>query len=117
MRGINKVIILGRMGHDPEEKKTANGVTFVDLRVATNRSMQKGDEWIEVADWHQVRLWNLEAERSLKLLRKGSTVAFTGQLRTDNWIDQEGEKRSRTYIKGDHFEFVSNPIAMVTSNA
>ena len=116
MRGINKVIILGRMGHDPEEKKTAGGVTFVDLSVATNRSIQKGEEWIEVADWHQIRLWNLEAERSIKLLKKGSTAAFVGQLRTDNWLDQNGEKKTRTYIKGEHFEFVANSIAMITSN-
>jgi len=109
MRGINKVIVLGRMGHDPELKKTVAGRSYTDLNIATNRVIPKGDEWVEVVDWHQIRLWEREAERSIKLLQKGTATAVVGQLRTDTWIGESGEKRSRTYIKGDHFEFVSHP--------
>ena len=62
MRGVNKVFIIGRLGRDPEINSTANGHSYATLSVATNRSTRKGEDWIEIADWHNVRVWDRDAE-------------------------------------------------------
>ena len=106
MRGVNKIFLLGRLGRDPELRTTATGRQFTDLRLATNRSVRKGEEWTEVADWHQVRVWERTAELCVGRLSKGSPVAVEGQLRSDQWQNENGDKRSRTYVVGDRVHFL-----------
>ena len=106
MRGINRVFILGRLGHIPELKKTANGMSYTDLSIATHRPTRKGDIWEEKTDWHQVRTWENHAELCVRMLSKGSPLAIEGQLRTDSWLDSTGEKQFKTYIMGDRVHFL-----------
>ena len=98
MRGVNKVIIIGRLGRNPEMHSTANGHSYATLSVATNRSTRKGEEWIEIADWHNVRVWDRNAELCERSLQKGSPVAIEGQIRNERWENQAGEQRKRSYI-------------------
>ena len=106
MRGFNKVLILGRVGHTPELKQTTNGQQFLDLRIATNRPVRQGEEWSEVADWHSVRLWARDAERCADRLRKGSPIAVEGTLRTNSWTDDNQQKRSKTFVHADRAYFL-----------
>ena len=107
MRGINKVFILGNLGHDPELKQTANGTHYADLRIATNRTVRHQDSWSESVDWHHVRTWEQTAELCMRMLTKGCMVAVEGQLRTDSWLDTGGEKRYKTYIHASRLHFLS----------
>jgi len=108
MRGINRIFILGRIGHDPELKKTANNHSYTLLRIATNRPIRKEDSWEEITDWHQVRTWDHNAELCVQMIKKGAPVAVEGQLRTDSWIDPQGERRSKTYVHADKIHFLPN---------
>ena len=108
MRGINQIFLLGRVGHEPEIKKTANEHSYLNLSVATNRSIRRDDKWEEVTDWHQVRTWDQSAELCMRIVEKGDPIAVEGHLRTDSWIDDQGEKRSRTYVYADRIHFLPN---------
>jgi single-strand DNA-binding protein len=101
MRGINKVLILGRIGHDITLRQTNNGRFFVDLNIATNRNINKNDVWVSMADWHRVRFWGKEAEASAKFLVKGAPVAIEGSLRSDSWTTDEGERKFFSYVHGE----------------
>lgn len=106
MRGINKVIICGRLGHDPELRTTPKGAGVCNISLATNRPVREGDGWSDVADWHRIELWDKDAERCHKLAKKGDVIAIEGELRTESWTDREGNKRSKTYVLCRRFEFV-----------
>ena len=106
MRGINQIFLLGRIGHDPDLKQTANEHCYLNLSVATNRSVRRDDKWEEITDWHQVRTWNQTAELCTRVLTKGSPIAVEGHLRTDQWVDQNGDKHSRTYVHADRIHFL-----------
>ena len=109
MRGINNIFILGRIGRDPDLKKTANDHCYLNLSIATNRPIKRDDKWEEITDWHQVRTWNQSAELCERMLKKGSPVAVEGHLRTDSWVDQDGEKQNRTYVYADRIHFLPHP--------
>ena len=100
MRGINKVFILGRLGKDIILQQTKTGRSLVELWIATNRPIQKDGEWSSETDWHAVRFWGKQAETCAKYLGKGSPIALEGSLRSEQWITNDGEKRSRNYIIG-----------------
>ena len=106
MRGINRVFILGRLGQNPELKKTANQHSYVDLRIATNRPYRQDDVWTEQTEWHQVRTWEKQAELCAQILKKGAPVAIEGFLKTDSWNTPEGERRSRTYTQAENIHFL-----------
>ena len=101
MRGINKVLLLGRIGNDIVLRQTSNGRSFVDLNIATNRNINQNDVWVSMADWHRVRVWGKEAEVSAKFLKKGLPVAVEGALRSDSWVADTGEKKYFSYIHGE----------------
>ena len=117
MRGINKVFILGNLGHDPELKQTANGIHYADLSIATNRPVRRQDSWSESVDWHHVRTWEQTAEMCMRMLVKGCMVAVEGHLRTDSWLDSEGEKRYRTYIHANRLHFLSPQRVIETKDS
>ncbi|MDP6933534.1 MAG: single-stranded DNA-binding protein [Myxococcota bacterium] len=106
MRGINKVLILGHVGHDPEPRLTPTGRTVCDLRVATNRPTKTEDGWQERTDWHRVRVWEKLAELSVRRLHKGSPVAIEGHLRTDTWTGADQARHARTYVQADRLHFL-----------
>lgn len=100
MAGINKVIILGRLGRDPESRNFQNGGKVVNLRIATSeRYKDREGNQQERTEWHSVAIFNERlGEVAEKYLRKGSEVYVEGQLETRKWQDQTGQDRYTTEI-------------------
>jgi single-strand DNA-binding protein len=100
MAGINKVIILGRLGRDPETRNFQNGGKVVNLRIATSERYKDRDgNQQERTEWHSVAIFNDRlADVADKYLRKGSEVYVEGQLETRKWQDQSGQDRYTTEI-------------------
>jgi single-strand DNA-binding protein len=99
-KSVNKVILLGNLGKDPEVKYTPNGVPVAKFSIATNESYKdKGGEWQERTEWHNIVAWQRLAEIVGEYLKKGSKVYIEGRLQTSSWEDkQSGEKKYRTEI-------------------
>jgi single-strand DNA-binding protein len=106
MRGFNKIFLLGHLGQQPELHETSNGHQFAELRLATNRVSRAGEEWKELTDWHTIKVWDRLAELCSKHLNTGAAVAVEGQIRTETWVNKEGEKRSRNVIYGEQVHFI-----------
>ncbi|MFU8896215.1 MAG: single-stranded DNA-binding protein [Gammaproteobacteria bacterium] len=101
-RGINKVILVGNLGADPESRTTPGGLTVTNIRVATTekrKDRQSGD-LVEETEWHRVVMFDRLAEVAREYLRKGSQVYIEGQIRTNKWQDKEGNDRYTTEIIG-----------------
>ena len=99
--GVNKVILIGNLGRDPEVRSTPDGATVVNLSLATSESWRDKDsgERREKTEWHRVVIWNQNlAEVAEKYLKKGSKVYLEGQLQTRKWQDQSGQDRYTTEV-------------------
>ncbi|MDR0219230.1 MAG: single-stranded DNA-binding protein [Enterobacteriaceae bacterium] len=104
-RGVNKVILIGNLGQDPETRYLPNGGAVANITLATSetwRDKQSG-EMKEKTEWHRIVIFGKLAEVAGEYLRKGSQVYFEGQLQTRKWQDQQGQDRYST-------EVVINPI-------
>ena len=108
MASVNKVIVLGNLGRDPELRHTPNGRAVCTLRVATNESWtdQQSGERQERTEWHQIVVWGRQAENCSQYLRKGRQVFVEGRLQTRKWQDKEGQDRWTTEIVADRVQFV-----------
>jgi len=107
-RGVNKVIIIGNLGADPETRAMPSGTTVANLRVATSeswRDKQTGEQQ-ERTEWHRVALFGRLAEVAGEYLRKGSQVYIEGSLRTRKWQDKEGKDRYSTEIVGNDLQML-----------
>lgn len=99
MAGINKVILIGRLGKDPEVMTYENGVKRASFSLATSESYKDKDgNWQEQTEWHNIVLWRYLAERNLV---KGDLVYIEGKLRNRSWEDEKGQKRYITEIQGE----------------
>jgi len=107
--GINKVILVGNLGQDPEVKYTAGGDAVTTLSLATSDSWKDKDtgENQERTEWHRVVLWRRLAEIAGEYLKKGSKVYIEGQLQTRKW-EQEGQTRYTTEIVGRDMQFLDS---------
>lgn len=109
-RGVNKVILVGNLGSDPEMRYTPNGVAVVNLSIATSeawRDKQTG-EMVEQTEWHRVVCFRRLAEIAGEYLRKGSKVYIEGRLRTRKWQDQQGNDRYTTEITADNLQMLDS---------
>lgn len=97
-KGLNKVMLIGRLGADPEVRYTQSGTPVANFRLATNYSVKRGEEWVEETEWHKVVAWNKLAEICSEYLKKGMLVYVEGRLKTRSWEDQDGNKRWTTEI-------------------
>ena len=107
-RGINKVILIGNLGADPETRAMPSGTTVANLRVATSeswRDKQTGEQQ-ERTEWHRVALFGRLAEIAGEYLRKGSQVYIEGSLRTRKWQDKQGNERYSTEIIGNDLQML-----------
>ena len=107
-RGINKVIIIGNLGADPETRAMPSGMSVANLRVATSeswRDKQSGEQQ-ERTEWHRVALFGRLAEVAAEYLRKGSQVYIEGSLRTRKWQDKQGNDRYSTEIIGNDLQML-----------
>ncbi|MBY8964910.1 single-stranded DNA-binding protein [Algiphilus sp. NNCM1] len=107
-RGINKVILVGNLGQDPEVRYTANGTAVANLRIATSESWRdkQSGEQRENTEWHTVVLFGKTAEIASQYLKKGRQVFIEGKLQTRKWQDKSGNDRYST-------EIVANDMQML----
>ena len=99
-RGVNKVMLVGNLGQDPDLNHTASGVPVTNLRIATDESYKDDSgDLVEQTEWHDVVAWDGLAEIIDKYLSKGSQVYIEGSLQTDTWEDRDGNTRYSTEIK------------------
>lgn len=108
MASLNRVVIMGNLGQDPELRYTQGQVPVCTLRIATTETWTGADgQRQEQTEWHQVVVWNKQAENCAKYLAKGRSVLVEGRLRTRSWEDQKsGQKRYTTEIVAQSVQFV-----------
>ena len=102
---LNKCMIIGNLGRDPEMRYTPSGQAVTQFTVATNRNYRDAQgEWQSETEWFRVVVWGPQAERTAERLRKGHKVYVEGRIQTRQWEDQQGQKRSTT-------ELVANQVS------
>lgn len=108
MRGVNKVIIVGNLGADPETRQFSNGGSVTNISVATSEQWtdKQTGEKREATEWHRISLFNRLGEIAAQYLRKGSQVYIEGSLRTRKWQDQNGQDRYTTEIRADQMQML-----------
>ena len=98
-RGLNKVMLIGNLGADPEIKYSPSGTSIANLRLATNESRKNSEgEWEERTEWHRVVVFGKQAEFCKDYLRKGSKIFVEGRIQTRSWDDQGGQKHYMTEV-------------------
>lgn len=107
-RGVNKVIVIGNLGQDPETRYMPSGSAVTNLRIATNESWKdkQSGEQKERTEWHSVAMFGRLAEIAAEYLRKGSQVYIEGKLRTRKWQDKQGNDRYTTEIVADEMQML-----------
>ncbi len=107
-RGVNKVILIGNLGADPETRAMPSGATVANLRIATTENWKDrtSGENQERTEWHRVALFGKLAEIASEYLRKGSQVYIEGSLRTRKWQDKQGQERYSTEIVGNEMQML-----------
>ena len=105
---LNKVMLIGNLGADPELRYTPNQMAVCSLRIATNEKRKGADgQWTDHTEWHSVTVWGKQAENCNQYLQKGKQVYVEGRLQTRKWQDQEGKDRYKTDIIANSVQFLS----------
>lgn len=109
-RGVNKVILIGNLGADPEVRFTAQGAAISNLNIATDESYRdkQSGQIVPKTEWHRVVLFNRLAEIARDYLKKGSKVYLEGKLQTRKWQDQSGQDRYTTEIVGMEMQMLDS---------
>lgn len=109
MAGVNKVIIVGRLGNDPEVKSISSGQNVAKLSVATSEAWTgKDGQKQERTEWHRIVVWGKQADLCGKYLSKGRQVYIEGRLQTRSWEDPQGQKRYTTEIVANTIQFLGD---------
>lgn len=108
MGSVNKVILLGNLGQDPEIRMTPSGQQVANVNIATTDSFVRDGKREDKTEWHRVVLWGKLAELAGKYLKKGRRVYIEGRLQTRSWEDQNGQKRYTTEVVGNQLVFVDS---------
>ena len=104
---VNKVILVGRLGQDPEMRYTPSGTAVCNLSLATSESFQdRNGERQERTEWHRLVVWGKIGETCSKYLKKGRQVYVEGRLQTRSWEDKNGQKRYTTEINANNVQFL-----------
>jgi len=107
MASVNKVILIGNLGRDPELRYTASGTPVANFTMATSdRWTDPSGEKKERTEWHRVVVWGKQAEICGEYLRKGKQVFVEGSLQTREWTDREGQKRYTTEVRAQRFQML-----------
>ncbi len=102
MAGINKVILVGNLGKDPEIRTFENGSKVAQFSLATTESYRDKDgNWQDQTEWHNIVLWRYLAEKAEKFFKKGTKIYLEGKIRSRSWEDKDNNKRYITEIVGD----------------
>lgn len=106
-RSLNKVMLIGNLGRDPELRSTQTGQNVATFSMATNRKWKdKNGEWQDETQWHNIVAWGQRAETLATYVKKGSRVYVEGRLTHRNWEDKDGQKRYITEVVLDNFVFL-----------
>lgn len=103
MSGVNKVILVGHLGKDPEARTLEGGVSVVSFPLATSESFNKEGRKVEQTEWHNIVMWRGLADVAAKFLQKGKLVYIEGKLRTRSFEDKEGVKKYTTEVVAENF--------------
>ena len=109
MSGVNRVILIGNVGKDPEQKSLPGGGAVVNIALATSESWKDKNtgQPQEKTEWHNIQLWGNSAELAGQYLQKGREVFIEGRISTQTW-EKDGEKKYKTVIEANSFQFVGN---------
>lgn len=101
---VNRVILIGNLGRDPEVRRLENGAVVAKFSIATNENYKdKSGEWQSLTEWHDIVMWRSLAERAESQLKKGMPVYVEGKLTHRSWEDQDGNKRKTTEVVANYF--------------
>lgn len=102
---MNRVMLIGNLGKDPEQRTLDNGNNRVNFSIATSEKYQdKEGNWQETTEWHDIVLWRNQADNAVKYLKKGSTIFLEGKLNHRTWQDAENKTRKTTEVVGTMFK-------------
>lgn len=114
---LNKVIILGNLGRDPELRYTAKQTAVCTMSFATTEKQKDASgAWVDHTEWHRVVVFGKQAENCSNYLKKGSTALVEGKLRTNKWQDKSGQDRYTTEIIADNVRFIGGRAAGAGNN-
>jgi single-strand DNA-binding protein len=107
LSGINKAILIGNLGTDPELKTTSSGTEVCEFSLATNESWtDKSGQKQEKTEWHKIVVWGKQADACSKYLSKGRSAFVEGKIKTRSWEDKDGNKRYTTEIVANDVQFL-----------
>lgn len=105
---VNKAILVGRLGVDPELRNTGTGTSVVNIRMATTDRRKEGDQWVDHTEWHNVTVWGRTAENVAKFCSKGKEIYVEGKIQTRKYTDKSGVDRYSTEIVADNVRFLGS---------
>lgn len=109
---VNKVILIGNLGSDPEVRYLESGSAVAKFNIATTESYtNKSGERVDNTEWHRIELWEGLAKVAEKYLKKGNQVYIEGRIRTDSWTDKEGQQRTGVTIRANSMTLLGGPGA------
>ena len=103
---LNKAMLIGRLGQDPELKETTGGTSVCNFSIATTSSFKQGEEWEEKTTWHRVVVFSNLAETVAKYLKKGANCYIEGRIQTRKYADKDGNEKSITEIVANTVKFM-----------
>ena len=110
MGSLNKVMLIGNLGKDPEVRAVPSGVKVANFSIATTESYtDKNGQKVEKTEWHNIVMWRGLAEVAEKYLRKGKQIFVEGRLQTRSWDDQNGQKKYMTEVVADNMVMLGGP--------
>ncbi|MBR6422336.1 single-stranded DNA-binding protein [bacterium] len=109
MSGLNKVLLIGRLGRDPEIRYSSNNTPICNFSLATSDRIRKGDSFEEKTEWHRIVVFGNQAENASKFLKKGSLVFVDGKIQSRTYQDKDGNERTV-------FEIIANSWNFIDSN-
>jgi single-strand DNA-binding protein len=116
MSGINKVILVGHLGKDPEARTLEGGVSVVSFPLATSETFNKDGRKVEQTEWHNIVMWRGLADVAAKFLQKGKLVYIEGKLRTRSFEDKEGVKKYTTEVVAENFTLLGRKTDFETNS-
>ncbi len=111
MAGVNKVILVGNLGSDPEVRYFDGGAIVAKFNIATSEAYtNRNGERVEQTEWHRIEVWNKTAQIAEKYLKKGNQVYIEGSIRSESWVDKEGQQRNGITIRATNMTLLGgNP--------
>ena len=105
---VNKAILVGNLGADPDLRSTQGGMQVCKLRIATTERKKDGDNWVNHTEWHNVTLFGRQADLAQKYLKKGRQVYIEGSIRTSKYTAKDGSEKWSTEIIGNDVKFLGS---------